>query len=83
MTQYDITIKKALIEGVNAARTMMDELRKDLMEAEIYTTEYNELEAQIDCLEDWIKELADALKWMNEKKGVANLKLVPGDPDGD
>ena len=69
---HNVTITKALVEGVNTARRQSDELRAELMGARFGSTHYEDLERQIDLMEEWAKELGEALVWLKSQKGGAN-----------
>lgn len=66
--QHHVTILKALQGGINAARTHKSVLIFELGQAEFLTASEADLKAQIEACDEWIKELADALQWMNGKQ---------------
>lgn len=70
--QFNVTITKALVEGVNTARRQSDELRTELMDATFGSAHYEDLERQIELMDDWAKELGEALVWLKDQRGGVN-----------
>lgn len=75
--KHRITILKALQGGINAARTHKSVLLVELGRAEFLTTTEADLEAQIEACDEWITELADALRWLNGKQYKAMQAIYP------
>lgn len=75
--KHRITILKALQGGINAARTHKSVLIFELGQAEFLTASEADLETQIEACGEWIKELADALQWLNGKQYKEMQALYP------
>ena len=48
------------------------------MDVAVDSQVYNDLEAQIDCMQDWVTELSEALQWLNSKEFEAMYALYDG-----